>query len=296
MNIIKQHLNNKSIVHLSMYIFGAYSAMNIATFFIGIGHPVLVGWFLGIALGIGLISASIYLSKQDYHDKLPFFLLLTAVILLAGLSGQIQYLAYLTHVETAPYAFFLGFAPPFIVELGLALAVSFAERSERFKMQRDSKAQIKDQVALAMTDIFSQIDTSRIKKQIEKQIDMVIKAQVDAALIELLPTPINKNDTKDTENADSPSMPTTETPVDADFETQRDSLNAGRKDKKQADLKRFADFLAQHYAGCRTDELNKTQIAKDFGKSARTIDRYIAELQQADIINGHVDASLIAQM
>jgi len=106
MNSIKQHLNNKSIVHLSMYIFGAYSAMNIATFFIGIGHAMAVGWFLGIALGIGLISASIYLSKQDYHDKLPFFLLLTAVILLAGLSGQIQYLAYLTHIETAPLSWF----------------------------------------------------------------------------------------------------------------------------------------------------------------------------------------------
>lgn len=289
MNIIKQHLNNKSIVHLSMYIFGAYSAMNIATFFIGIGHPVLVGWFLGIALGIGLISASIYLSKQDYHDKLPFFLLLTAVILLAGLSGQIQYLAYLTHVETAPYAFFLGFAPPFIVELGLALAVSFAEKSERTKMQRDSKAQIKDQVALAMTDIFTQIDTSRIKKQIEKQIDMVIKTQVDEALVDLMPT-------KDKQNVEKSSMPSDFMPVDADWIDKRDSINADRKDKKQADLRKFAEYLAQHYAGCRTDELNKTQIAKDFGKSARTIDRYIAELQQADIINGHVDRELIAQM
>lgn len=288
MNNIKQHLNNKSIVHLSMYIFGAYSAMNIATFFVGIGHAVAVGWFLGIALGIGLISASIYLSKQDYHDKLPFFLLLTAVILLAGLSGQIQYLAYLTHIETAPYAFFLGFAPPFIVELGLALAVSFAEKSERTKMQRDSKAQIKDQVALAMTDIFTQIDTSRIKKQIEKQIDSVIKAQVDAALIELLPTPVNKINTKDNENADYPSMPTTDNQDGADWMTQRDTINAGRKDKKQADLRKFADFLANNYAGCKTAELNKSQIAKDFGKSARTIDRYIAELQQMDIINGHI--------
>lgn len=289
MNIIKQHLNNKSIVHLSMYIFGAYSAMNIATFFIGIGHYVAVAWFLGLALGIGLISASIYLSRQDHHDRLPFFLLLAVVMLLAAFSGQIQYLAYLTHVETAPYAFFLGFAPPFIVELGLALAVSFAEKSERTKMQRDSKAQIKDQVAIAMTDIFSQIDTSRIKKQIEKQIDLVIKSQVDEALVDLMPT-------KDQQKGKKPSMPTSETPVDADWTAQRDSINADRKDKKQADLRKFADFLAQHYAGCRTVELNKSQIAKDFGKSARTIDRYIAELQQADIINGHIDSTLISQM
>lgn len=307
MNHIKQHLNNKSIVHLSMYIFGAYSAMNIATFFIGIGHPVLVGWFLGIALGIGLISASIYLSKQDYHDKLPFFLLLTAVILLAGLSGQIQYLAYLTHIETAPYAFFLGFAPPFIVELGLALAVSFAEKSEKTKMLRDSKTQIKNSVAEGMATVFTNIDTARIQRKIEKKVDAVIEYQVDIALAELMPTNVDEKRQKMdklideiaddlTTIADSPSLPTTETPVDADFETQRDSLNAGRKDKKQAELKRFADFLAQHYAGCRTDELNKTQIAKDFGKSARTIDRYIAELTQMDIINGHIEKDLIAQM
>jgi len=140
-----------------------------------------------------------------------------------------------------------------------------------------------------MTDIFTQIDTSRIKKQIEKQFDSVIKAQVDEALLDLMPT-------KDQQKGKKPSMPTSETPVDADWTAQRDAINADRKDKKQADLRKFADFLAQHYAGCRTVELNKSQIAKDFGKSARTIDRYIAELQQMDIINGHVDASLIAQM
>lgn len=38
------------------------------------------------------------------------------------------------------------------------------------------------------------------------------------------------------------------------------------------------------------------EIERTFGKSRRTIKRYIAELQQADIINGHIDKTLIAQL
>lgn len=293
MNIMKNVLTNKNIVHIAMYIFGAYSAMNIATFFININHPIVVSWLLGLALGIGLISASIYLSRQDYTDVLPFSLLLVAVLLLAALSGQIQYLAYLTHTETAPYAFVLGFAPPFIVELVLALAVSFAEKSERTKMQRDSKAQITDQVALAMTDMFANIDTSRIKKQIEKKIDAVINAQVDNALLDLLPDVRRQTPIVDRENDENSSMHSAQT---EDFKSKAAQINKERAQKKEQELKAFAQFLADNYNNCATDDLNISEIERTFGKSRRTIKRYINELQQADIINGHIDKALIAQL
>lgn len=289
---IKSVLTNKNIVHVAMYIFGAYSAMNIATFFISIGHPIIVSWLLGLALGIGLISASIYLSRQDYTDVLPFTLLLVAVLLLAALSGQIQYLAYLTHTETAPYAFVLGFAPPFIVELVLALAVSFAEKSERTKMQRDSKAQIKDQIAIAMTDIFSQIDTSRIKKQIEKKIDGVINAQVEVAIADLLPDLAQSMPVVDQQTAQNDGG---HTEKNDEIETFAQK-NKERAQKKEQELKTFAQFLAQNYNGCATDELNISEIERTFGKSRRTIKRYINELQQADVINGHIDKTLIEQL
>jgi len=293
MNIIKNVLTNKNIVHIAMYIFGAYSAMNIAMFFISINHPIVVSWLLGLALGIGLISASIYLSRQDYTDVLPFSLLLVAVLLLAALSGQIQYLAYLTHTETAPYAFVLGFAPPFIVELVLALAVSFAEKSERTKMQRDSKAQIKDQIAIAMTDMFSNIDTTRIKKQIEKKIDSVINAQVEIAIADLMPNlarsmpTVDRNDAQQTISFDGGQT------GKSDSFAQK---NQERAEKKAQELKAFAHFLAENYNNCATEDLNISEIERTFGKSRRTINRYLEELKQADIINGHIDKALIAQL
>lgn len=266
-----KHLTNKNAVHLAMFIFGGYSAMNIATFFVSIGHPAIVGWALGIALGIGLIAASIYLSKQDINDRLPFFLLLGAVVMVAILSGQIQYLSYLRHPETAPYAIFLGFAPPFIVELVLALSVSFAEKAERNRQLRNSDESIEDNILSVMVGVSTEFDTANIKSDMQAKMEDVYKAKMDVLITRLMPKIVNV------------------TP-------QPNAVIPYQVAQKQARIREFAYHLADNYNGVETNVLNLNVLAEHFKVSPKTIKRWIAELTTADLLNGHVDAKLMKSL
>lgn len=182
---IKQFLTNKMVVHAAMLAFAVTSTMNIAGFFLATDHYFLVAASIGLALGAGLMAVSIYLSRQELWSQ-NFFMLLVAAIFMALLSGQIQTMAYQHHEMDTFTAYLLGYAPPFVVEILLALAVSLAERTEREQVQRDSKRFIKDSVAESMTTAFRSVDVSRIQRHIEKQVDAVIKAFVDDALGEMM--------------------------------------------------------------------------------------------------------------
>ena len=186
LNHIKKHLTNKTVVHLSMLAFAITSTLNIAGFFLATHHSLLVSASIGLALGAGLMAVSIYLSNQDPSHRQNFSMLLAAAIFMALLSGQIQAMGYQLHKLDTFTAYLLGYAPPFVVEILLALSVSLAERSERERVQRDSKRFIKDSVAEAMTTAFRGVDASRIQKHIERQVDNVVRAYCDDAMGEML--------------------------------------------------------------------------------------------------------------
>lgn len=182
----KQHLTNKTVVHASMLAFAVTSTLNIAGFFAATDHNVLVASSIGLALGAGLMAVSIYLSKQEFGKGLSFWTLLVSTLAMALLSGQIQSMAYQLHGLDIFTSRLLGFAPPIVAEVLLALSVSLAERTERERAQRDSKQFIKDSVAESMTSAFRNVDASRIQKHIERQVDGVIRAFVDDALGEMI--------------------------------------------------------------------------------------------------------------
>lgn len=185
LQFIKQFFTNKTVVHAAMLAFAITSTMNIAGFFLATNHYFLVAASIGLALGAGLMAVSIYLSRQELWSQ-NFFMLLVAAIFMALLSGQIQTMAYQHHELDNFTAYLLGYAPPFVVEILLALAVSLADRTEQERVQRDSKRFIKDSVAESMTSAFRSVDVSRIQRHIEKQVDAVIKAFVDDALGEMM--------------------------------------------------------------------------------------------------------------
>lgn len=302
---ITKYLSVETLLHLVMVTFAVASVFNISTY-MGASHNVIMSWCIGVSLGFGLVGLSIILSKVDTKKAL-FKKMLVATISVCLLSGTLQMLSYHAHGQPWVLAALFGYGFPIVAELILALAISAYDEDQKMKRLeeeenakqmklRNAKQGLKEKSALVIADTLDAYDPGEIQKFINKEINLIVKTQVSEVLAELLPTPVNKISAKDNENADYPSLPTSNNENDADWMTQRDIINAGRKGKKQEELKRFADFLAQHYAGCRTVELNYTQIEKEFGKSARTIKRYIQELQQADIINGYVDASLIAQM
>lgn len=207
LQFIKQFLTNKTIVHASMLAFAVTSTLNIAGFFLATHHHLLVAASAGLALGAGLMAVSVYLSRQEFGNGMSFWTLLVSTVAMAVLSGQIQSMAYQLHGLDGFTARLLGYAPPFVAEVLLALSVSLAERTERERAQRDSKQFIKDSVAESMTSAFRNVDASRIQKHIEKQVDGVIRAFVDDALGEML-AELNNGQQPDAPTVVQPTTPT----------------------------------------------------------------------------------------
>lgn len=310
LNSIKQYLTNKTVVHLSMLAFAVTSTLNIAGFFRSTDHNALVAASIGLALGGGLMAVSIYLSRQEFGRGLSFWTLLVSTVAMALLSGQIQSMGYQKHGLDLFTANLLGFAPPIVAEVLLALSVSLAERTERERAQRDSKQHIKNSVAESMTSAFRNVDASRIQKHIEKQVDGVIRAFVDDALGEMM-AELNAGRTVDvtpvapTGNAEPaahvtpvavvahaeqvhyPELNVTPTPdIDA---VRALALDAKRtaKANRQSEL---LQILMTEFNGQPADVLNKTELGQRLGATRQTIGRDIDELQQAQrlSVNGHI--------
>jgi hypothetical protein len=244
-----------------MLAFAVTSTLNIAGFFLATHHHLLVAASAGLALGAGLMAVSVYLSRQEFGNGMSFWTLLVSTVAMAVLSGQIQSMAYQLHGLDGFTARLLGYAPPFVAEVLLALSVSLAERTERERAQRDSKQFIKDSVAESMTSAFRNVDASRIQKHIEKQVDGVIRAFVDDALGEML-AELNNGQQPDAPTVVQPTTPTDSpivqptTPID-EQDTQikqpatpmmhtLDLANAQRQTILEQRQQRILNILSEH--------------------------------------------------
>lgn len=262
LQFIKQFLTNKTVVHAAMLAFAITSTLNIAGFFVATHHHILVAASIGLALGAGLMAVSIYLSRQELWSQ-NFWMLLVAAVFMALLSGQIQTMAYQKHGLDSFTSFLLGYAPPFIVEILLALAVSLAERTEREQVQRDSKRFIKDSVAESMTTAFRSVDVSRIQRHIEKQVDAVIKAFVDDALGEMMAELNNGRQAEDppvVQPAKPVEQPVAQSEDTKDDQNNRiehspkivlDAFNAQRQAEVEQRRQQVLNILSEHLTlGC----------------------------------------------
>lgn len=298
MNMIhftKQHATNKTVVHASMLAFAVTSTLNIAGFFAATGHGVLVASSIGLALGAGLMAVSIYLSKQEFGKGLSFWTLLVSTLAMALLSGQIQSMAYQLHGLDAFTSRLLGFAPPIVAEVLLALSVSLAERTERERAQRDSKQFIKDSVAESMTSAFRNVDSSRIQKHIERQVDGVIRAFVDDALGEMM----SELNAAQKEQVTPPastvgaggvaSAPTT--PIGNTSPPFTERMASAKRNKTAHRQEKLLRILQAEFNGAPADTLNKTELATRLNTTRQTVGRDIEELQaqQRVSVNGHIE-------
>lgn len=284
-NFTKQHVTNKTIVHLAMLVFAITSTLNVAGFFVATHHHVIIAGSIGLALGAGLMAVSIYLSNQDMSNRTSFSLMAFAAVSMALLSGQIQTMNYQLHGLDTFTAYLLGYSPPFVVEILLALSVSLAERNERERVRRDSKAHIKDSVATAMTDAFRDVDTARIQKHIDRQVDSVVKAFVDDApgemLAELRPTtgdnthstpqPTETPTDAQNDEIDSKTADITTKPHSATIQPTVDELNERRREL--VDIRHDAIVqLCEAYGAMSAPELvERLQDDRDIEVSAQTV-------------------------
>jgi hypothetical protein len=273
-DFIKKHLTNKTIVHLAMGAFAVTSTLNVAGFFAATHHHIILAASAGLALGAGLMAVSVYLSKQDMDHRLNFGMLLAAAVCMALLSGQIQAMGYRLHGLEPFTAYLLGYAPPFVVEILLALSVSLAERNERERVRRDSKGHIKDSVATAMTDAFRAVDTGRIQRHIDRQVDGVIRAFVDDALGEMMAELRGAGGSQPTDDrADSPQIADNSRPSIEEMNAERQRLIAERQHA-------IIDLIAAYGPMSTAEIVSRLSDDRDIMASERTVRGDCAALEK----------------
>lgn len=317
---ITKYLTVETLLHLVMVTFAVASVFNISTY-MSASHNLVMSWCIGLSLGFGLVGLSLILSKVD-TSKILFKKMLVATISVCLLSGTLQMLSYHEHGQTWFLSALFGYGFPVVAELILALAISAYDEDQKIKKENEEAEDkrkndeakrkndeeekllkqmklhnatqgLREKSALVIADSLDNYDPGEIQKFINKEISGIVKAQVGGVLAEIKSTYAQEIDETVQDFNGQTCMPT---PQIEDFAQKSAQLNKERADQKKEELQTFAQFLAQNYNGCATDEFNYSKLEREFGKSRRTIQRYVAELQQADIINGHVDASLIMQM
>ena len=176
----------RTLVHLVMFSFGAVSVQNVATYFVSAGHSANAAWTLGIALGLALLTVSMMLTHIDAQDRGAFWWLLLAGTVLAIVSGGIQSAEYAKHLG-AWAAMGLGYGLPVGGEILLAFATAaYVEAKRRHKI-RMATAGTTERIAECVAEALSDVDVTKVRKYVERRIDGIVRAQVDAVARQLAP-------------------------------------------------------------------------------------------------------------
>ena len=184
---MKTHLTFNNLVHAVMVTFAVASLGNVASF-INLAHGShLVAYALGAAIGAVLVVTSIMLTKIDRQHERETFITISAIVAVSAvLSGTIQYWAYSAHLSTLQ-AVILGYGVPVVGEACLAYAASMYSQAQRRAVIRSATDGTQDRIAEIIADSLSNIDTSKVKRQVAKTVDQIVMAQVNEVARTMMP-------------------------------------------------------------------------------------------------------------
>lgn len=288
---MKIYFTSKNLVTGLAGVFALVSVQNVAHFFIELDHPWPASWTLGLAIGAALVILAHQLSEIDMREHRAFYGLLTVTLILVTLSGLIQGHEYAVKMGFAGYV--LAFVLAATGEIVLPLAHSWTEEAKRRQAVNDAGQKVEEIAAETLIGVMTGVDTARAKKQAEKRIEGLVIAHVDSIVAKLMPTV----DTPITHSMDAASVQSGYTTVNdaetsapnADLNTAfgPDNLPAANEARSQSTEQRRAALLAmlRSLGKLNTSDLNKSELARELGTSARTISRDLDALHDSGIIN-----------
>ena len=236
---IAKNITAEKCVHATMIIFAAASVANIQAFFSHNGHDQYAALAIGAALGGVLVSASIMLSQIDYdNERSTFWIVATITGFIAVLSGTIQTLAYAQHITNAWIAALLGFGLPIGGEMLLAIAASMFNLAHKRQIIRGIATSSQEAVAQTVSEVFAAVDVSKVQKYADRKMDMVIRAQVDQAVLAYLPE-VPKPSAPITENGNDGNGQ--DTPKDGQFAQITGNGNPTLPDANQARYRKIEE-------------------------------------------------------
>ena len=289
---IRQHIKQQHAVTTLAGVFALVSVQNVSHFFISLGHPDAASWTLGIAIGTALVILAHLLSEIDMRERKAFAGLLTVTLILVTLSGLIQGSEY-SH-KLGHMGYLLAFVLAATGEIVLPLAHSWHSEAMRRRIVNDAGQRVEEIAAQTLVDTMSGVDVTRAQRQAEKRIEQLVIAHVDSIVRKLMP------DTRGIEAQPEPT-PTVALSANAepgapnaDFDTGFGPHNlpeANRQRAADADQRRSALLdLLRSMDGMEAEAVNRSELARQLGSSARTIGRDLEALEAegAIALNGVV--------
>lgn len=170
-----------------MVIFALASVGNVSEYMIAHGHNHVTAYGVGIALGFGLVAASILLARLAPSDGRPFWFMLVAVSVFGLLSGTVQSFAYLEHRPGDPFAAYLqGFGFPLVGECLLAVAMSVYTEAQKQKRLNASDDQLNERINEFLNKSLDDVDLSKLAQYIERQVGLIVRNKIDALVAQRL--------------------------------------------------------------------------------------------------------------
>lgn len=278
MKIFKTSLSNENLVHAVMVTFAFASVVNISAYLEAHGHTLPFAIALGMAVGFGLVSISVMLSRTNRQDRLTFYTMLTTTILFGLLSGTLQTLAYSSHGLNVYLSSIFGYSFPLLMECMLAVAVSMHKDSEKRKKLEEFNEGFTEKINQKVAEVTAldsiEIDNSYVQKAIAR----VVKVKTDQAILALMPVQPANMPTVKHQNADE---------IDRHFgnaDTKTQEMTAKRQNKAAIRRQKLLEILTP-YDGKSSEMLNKTELAKELNVDARTIGRDLEQLENEEFIS-----------
>lgn len=284
-------LSIENFVHGVMVVFAIASISNIANYLSSHDHNAVTSYGLGIALGGVLVAVSIMLTHVDYDNERKTFLGMLATVITVGLlSGTVQMWSYAHGADISFSSVLMGYGFPIVGEGVLAVACSIYTAAEKRKRIRNATDGTQERIAEAISEALSDIDTSKVHKFVERKVDAIVRAQVDAVASQLIPPAITvvENDPKllTTDTTPDVTPNCNKTPIvntdDTDF-SQR--MTDGKRNKTTERRNTLLDILRSEFNGIDADELNKSALADRLDVTRQTVGRDLDALQKSGQLN-----------
>lgn len=264
---IKRHLTLERAVEAAMLLFAVASIGNVAEF-LGGEHNPFTAYGLAVALGSVLVLLSIMLARTDHErERGTFAVMLVAVLAVVALSGIVQTLAYMTHYERWRAALF-GFGLPLVGEALLAFACAVYVASEKRKRVRQAGDHTRQRVAESVADALAVVDVSRSKTYVERQVDKIVRYQIDSVVREMLP---------DMDKADAPEPSNFPKP-----DSKADGLDVANQTRQRAKLDAMSQLLDVYSVN---PDASLREAGRQIDRSPETVRGYLEELESAGRIH-----------
>ena len=286
---IRQHIKQQHAVTALAGVFALVSVQNVSHFFISLGHPDAASWTLGLAIGTALVILAHLLSEIDMRERKAFAGLLTVTLILVTLSGLIQGSDYSHKLGSMGYL--LAFVLAATGEIVLPLAHSWHSEAMRRRMVNDAGQRVEEIAAQTLVDTMSGVDVTRAQRQAEKRIEQLVIAHVDSIVRKLMPASPSMSDIPVAPDAALHTPIADPVPAAQDAERIREvnrqrAADAAQRRSALLDLLRSMD-------GMEAEALNRSELARQLGSSARTIGRDLDALESEGfiVLNGVVQVA-----